>query len=473
MSNIVIPGIKAQAVETGVSRSFGTAGTIAIVGNFQKGDANIPYFFSNPNDALNIMGSSPSYSGSNIINYAFKQDLDNNNYGASDCVCVRAGATAKATYQVMGAAAAQSLLLTADSGGIWANGATNGLTVTIATGTLSGLKLVVMLNSVILNSYDNCVTARDMMNKINADSTCPITASGTTAQLVVLPVVVVAASFTGGTETATPTTDDLTAALATISIEDFDILIFTDTPINTYLPTIKAYLDTKFALAKGSIGMFALAEATAVPATLTTVGSTNSDLMAYKYQQYIINGYTLTEAETVARYASFVAGLPVNQSPTNKIISDVDGLNTLYNFGPTDTGYPLVDNGITMDKLLNRKNQQYGIVSAVTAIHDVDSTGQKVITSELYVARIRNFALNYFNLDSWLGGVGLETSIEGALGELENRSGDLISQGVLDDAIVTMTPDPMNNQQAYANIQLIIPGILKSIIIRVSLTGGP
>ena len=76
MGNIVIPGLKAKVVQTGVSRPFGTAGTIAIVGNFQKGDANTPYFYNNPSDALNGMGNSPSYSGSNIITYAFKQDLD-------------------------------------------------------------------------------------------------------------------------------------------------------------------------------------------------------------------------------------------------------------------------------------------------------------------------------------------------------------------------------------------------------------
>ena len=471
MANVIIPTIKAQVVKTGVNRPFGTAGTIAIVGNFQKGDANTPYFFGNPTDALNAMGNSVSYSGSNVINYAFMQDLDNNNYGATDCVCVRAGATARATYQVLGAAAAQSILLTADTGGVWANGAANGLTVTIATGTVSGLKLTVMLNGVILNNYDNCASATDMMNKVNADSMCPISASGTTAQLAVMPVAVVAANFAGGTET-TPSTSDITTALNTIAIENFDILILTDTVVNTYLPTLKAYLDTKFAIAKGSIGIFSLAEATGVAATLTTVGTTDSDLMAYLYQQFICNGYTLTEAETAARYASFVAGMPVNESSTNKIITDIDGLNTLYNFGSTDTGYPLVDGGVTMFKLLNRQNQQYGIVSAITAIRDVDTTGQKVITSELYATRIRNFAINYFNLTTWLGSVGIDNSIESILGELENRVEDLISQNILDDAIITMTPDPLNGQQAYADVELIIPGIIKSIVIRVSLVGG-
>jgi len=472
MGNIVIPGLKAKVVQTGVSRPFGTAGTIAIVGNFQKGDANTPYFYNNPSDALNGMGNSPSYSGSNIITYAFKQDLDNNNYGATDCICVRAGATTKATCQLVGAAAAQSILLTAVSGGVWANGASNGLTVTIGTGTVSGLKLTVLLNGVVIGQYDNCATATDMMNRINADTTSPIIASGTPAQLAVLPVAVTASPFTGGTETSTPTTADLTAAMNVISIEDFDILIFTDTPTSSFLPAIKTYLDTKFGIAKGSIAMLALAQANEIPLTLTNVGTTNSDLIAYKYQSYIIDGYELTEAETVARYASFVAGLPVNESPTNKIISDVEGVTPLYNFGPTETGYPLVDGGVTMDKLLNRQNQQYGIVSAVTAIRDVDSTGQKVITSELYASRIRNFAINYFNLDVWLGGVGIDTSIEAALGELSNRKDDLVDQKILDDAIISMTPDSMNNQQAYADIELIIPDILKSIIIRVSLTGG-
>ena len=48
------------------------------------------------------------------------------------------------------------------SGGIWANGASNGLSVTIAVGSLSGMKLVVMLNGVTIATYDNCATATDI-----------------------------------------------------------------------------------------------------------------------------------------------------------------------------------------------------------------------------------------------------------------------------------------------------------------------
>lgn len=167
------------------------------------------------------------------------------------------------------------------------------------------MKLVVMLNGVTIATYDNCATATDMMNKVNADSMCPLDATGTTAQLLVMPVAVSGANLAGGTET-TPSTSDLTTALTTINIENFDLLILTDTVTSGYLATLKAYLDTKFGLAKGSIGMFSLAEATEVAATLTVVGNTDSDLMSYLYQQYIINGYTLTEAETVARYASLL-----------------------------------------------------------------------------------------------------------------------------------------------------------------------
>jgi len=40
------------------------------------------------------------------------------------------------------------------------------------------------------------------------------------------------------------------------------------------------------------------------------------------------------------------------------------------------------------------------------------------------------------------------------LGELENRKEDLINNGILSDAAITITPDPMNGQQIYADIEL-------------------
>jgi len=85
------------------------------------------------------------------------------------------------------------------------------------------MKLVVMLNGVTIATYDNCATATDMMNKVNADSMCPLDAAGTTSQLAVMPVAVSGANLASGTET-TPSTSDLTTALLLLILKTLTYL---------------------------------------------------------------------------------------------------------------------------------------------------------------------------------------------------------------------------------------------------------
>jgi hypothetical protein len=471
MVNTVIPGISAEIVQPDVSRAFGTAGKIAIVGNFERGDSNVPYFFPNALIAQEAMGSNPSYSGSNVIKYAFKQDLQNNNYGATGCVCVKAGTTVKASAVLNDVTPAIALHITANSGGIWANGATNGLKISVAAGSVSGQKFTLKLNDVIVEEYDNCLSATDMMNKINASSRF-IIANGSSAELARTIVTVSDTALTDGTETAAEgiTTAMLTTALATIVNEKFDFLIFTDTPDPTYLPSIETYLNNRLALAKPSRGIFPLLSSNSVGTTLTNEATADSLFMKYVYQPIDVDGNTLTQAESVARIASFNAGMPVNESMTNKIISDITGLSTEFNFGPTDTGYALVDGGVMMLKLISRENRTYGIVSDVTGIRDVEDLGQKVITSEGYVVGILCAVVNYFDMTDWLGQTGIATSIESAQGELENRKEDLVTNNIVKDIIINLVENSTNSRAVYADLEIIIPGIVKHIDIRVKLT---
>ena len=251
MVDTTIPGISAEIVQPDVARPEGTAGKIAIVGKFERGDYNTPYFFDNPRTAGNVMGTSASYSGTNIINYVFAQDLDQSNYGASNIICVKAGATAKAVYVVNTAASAAVMHLAAETGGVWANGAATGLKITIATGTLgiaSTYHLTLKLNGVVVEDYDNQTTTQ-LMNNINAYSQY-ITCTATAAELAGVPASVTDVSFAGGTETSSPTTSDITAALGTLLTENFDILIFTDAPDSTYFSTISTWLNSKLAIDK-------------------------------------------------------------------------------------------------------------------------------------------------------------------------------------------------------------------------------
>ena len=69
-----IPGVSAEIDEANVSAPFGSAGKIAIVGRFQMGDGNKPYYISSAQDGLNQMGSDPNYPGEQILRMAFTQD---------------------------------------------------------------------------------------------------------------------------------------------------------------------------------------------------------------------------------------------------------------------------------------------------------------------------------------------------------------------------------------------------------------
>jgi|GEM_PF-3270712 len=469
MGNIVIPGSSAQIVKGDVSRTFGTAGRVCIIGNFERGDANKPYFFKSASDALQGMGASASYSGTNIIVYTFKQDLENENYGATDCICVKTGTTVKASATLLDASSAVGLHVTAVSGGPWANGASGGLKISIGAGTISGQKVTIKLNDVIVDQIDNCANTTDIMNKINASDNY-LVASGTSTELARTLATVTDTALAGGTETASPTTTDITNALATVLNESFDYLILTDTVDPTYLPTLKAWLDSKFALATPAIGAFALAESNNVATTLTNVGTTDSDNMFYFYQKGNVDNDSLSESEFVARMVAYEAGLAVNESSTNKKILDVTSITPTFKFGATDDGYALVNGGVTLLKLMTHENNDYGIVSSVTAIRDVDDQGKKVPTSELYATKIRNFCIKYLNLDDWKGRVGISTSIESALGELENRKQDLINQNIVKDIPVAITPDTQNSEIANVDFEFIIPGILKAINYRIKLS---
>lgn len=464
MTDTTIPGVSAQIVEPDISRAIGTSGRIAIVGKFEKGDYDTPYFFNTPRDALRIMGNSASYPGSKIIDYVFKQDQDQSNYGATSIICVRSGATAKAVLQLKDGSNANVLLLTAVSGGTWANGASTGLKATVASGTITGKKLVLKLNGVVVETYDNCSNA-ELKNKINANSAY-ITASATSTELGRTLADVTDSSLASGTETASPTTDDLNNSLAALLEENFDILIFTDTPADAYYPVIEAWLESKLALDKPCMAILPVDDTKSVSQIITIVSSADNQLISYVCQTSEIGGDSLNVAETAARYAGFVAGLPVNESPTNKIITDID--DVLPKFSSADA-YALTDKGLTLFELKNRENSKYGIISAVTGSQAVDDTGMKTDAAEIYAVRALVYVLNSMNVEDWLGRTGISKTVNALEGELNNRKNQLLKDGIVEDLDVAVSIDEANDKLAYIDISIKPYGIIKHITKRIKL----
>lgn len=460
----IIPGVSAEIVTPDVARPDGSAGRIALVGIFERGDNDTPYFFDNPRDALRVMGNSASYPGSKQIELIFKQDDENNNPGASGIICVQAGARVKATLQLKDGSDANVLLLTAKTGGTWANGAATGLKVTTAAGTVTGKKLVLKLNGVVVEEYDNC-TNTELMNKINALSAY-ITATGTSTELARTLANVTDSSLAGGTETASPTNSDLDTALATLLEEKFDIICFTNTPADAYYPTIEAYLVSKLAIDKPCISILPIDSTNTVSETIALIATADNQLMSYVAQKATIGLDELTEAETVARYAGFVAGLPVSESPTNKRITDLDAISPEFT---SAEAYTLTDKGLTCFELKNRETKKYGVISAVTGSQAIGEDGMRTNASELYAIRCLTFVLNYLNLDDWLGRVGISKTLNALEGELENRREQILSDGIAEELTITPSIDSEDTKLCNVDISVKPPGILKHIRKRIQL----
>lgn len=459
-----IPGTSAEIVTPDVARPNGSAGRIALVGIFERGDPDTPYFFDNPRDALRVMGSSTSYAGSKMIDYVFKQDPGNNNYGASGLICVQAGARVKASLQLKDGSNANVLLITAITGGLWANGATGGLKITVAAGTVSGKRLIIKLNGEIVGDYDNC-TNTELKNKINALNPF-ITASATSTELARTLANISDTSLAGGTDTTAPTTSDVDAALDSLLEETFDILLLTNTPEDAYYPTIEAYLNTRLTNDKPCISMLPNDSTNTISEHISLIATADSQLLSFIGQKFTIGTDELTDAESAARYAGFVAGLSVNESPTNKRITDIDAISPELS---TDSIYTLTDKGLTCFELKNRETKKYGVVSAVTGSQAIGDDGMKTDASELYAIRCLVQVLNYLNLDDWLGRVGISKTINALEGELSNRKQELLSLGIAEELTITPTIDSDDDKICNVDISVRPPGILKHIRKRIQL----
>jgi hypothetical protein len=474
MVDTTIPGQSAEIVAPDAPRPEGIAGTVAIIGNFEKGDSNSPYFVGNGREAARIMGSSKAYSGSNIINLAFKQDPDNNNYGATDAICVQAGTRTAASATLLDSSSAICLHLTAVGGGLWANGASTGLKVSVATGTLTGTqKLIVKLNGAIVETWDNCANPTELMNKINGFSQY-LTATGTAAELARTMATVTDTALSGGTETAAAsiTTTMLSTALATLKNEDFDIGIFTDVPDPSYIPTIAAYLVDKLGIDKASRFYIPLASSTTPSQIRTTIAATPSKMLCYFAQTATIGGDELNEAEFVARLAGFRAGMPVGDSMTNKIINDIDSVSPLFD---QPTTYSLVDSGLTILELKTRKDSLYGVVSAVTGSLATGDDGKKTNESEEHAMATLCTVINELDLQTWLGSTGISTSLASINGEVGNRITAMVDKKIVEaeeDVIAIVTQDPANSENAFDDVAVRPKGILKHIHHRFKLVEG-
>lgn len=463
-----IPGTSAEIVKIPPTTPVGVAGTIAIVGRFEKGDGNTPYYLLNPNDGLKQMGDNPEYPGAKIIEMAFKKDSQNNNPGASNAICIKAGESIGASCTLVDTTADTpvDIMTLQVSGGTWGND----LTATVATGTVSGKKLVIKEGTKVIDTFDNCADSEAMYNKILSGSVLNIKV--TAYDLTKTLKDVTDSPFSGGTEVANPTTADLNNALITLLDEDFDIIIFTDVPSDSFYTAIEAYLNTRLANDKFTRSTLAIDSTKTIEQVKTILESVNTGLIEFITQSATVGDEELNDAETAARIAGFTAGLPVYESLTNKIISDITALNRTFTKGDSSSEtYVLTDSGCMVLELKSRKDNQYGVVSAVTASHEIGGNGKKTPWGEQHAVRTLCYVCEYLDLKPWLGKTGISKTKSAAEGEISNRVTTLMPEEnpIADDITVVLVSDTENDEVTYEDISVKPRGIWKHIHKRISM----
>lgn len=454
-----IPGRSAEFVEPDISAAMGTAGVVAIVGVFEKGDENTPYFARNANEALDLVGKDPAYPGSSIIPLIFKPDPDNDNYGATSAILINAGARDAASCVLVDTTSNPSpvtVMTLYAKGGTWAND----LTVTIAAGSIAGKKVTIMNGTEVVETWDNLADATAVYNKIKSHSS--VIESITVGDLTKTLKDVAASPFAGGTETADPSTSELSEALVEIQNEAYDLLVFTDLLDEAYIPTLQQYLQDRFETDNASGTIIAMDKDNTV-AQARTLALANDSLfiLGLTYQTFIMGALELNEAETAARYAGYVAGMNVSESPTNKTISDVTGLNQTFQPGSSDE-YALADAGVTVFKLKNRKNSKYGILSAVTTSQETDNTGKKL--NELVTARTLLFVTNYMDVTEWLG---TTRSLEALQAEAAQRKENLLEDKIVQSMDISLEKSTTDSQILNMDISVKVQDVVKHVHKRV------
>ena len=461
MVDTTIPGESAQIVTTNPNTPKGSAGVIAIVGRFQKGNGNTPIYITDAQDGFKKMGNDSNYPGSKILEEIFKKDPDNNNYGATGAIGIKAGVSAGATCDLMDTTTTPVKVMTLTvPGGTWGNS----LTATISTGTLSGKKLVIKSGSTVLDVFDNCANATALYNKIISTSSLNIKV--TTGDLTKTLKDVADSAFSSGTEVADPALTDLSDALDILINEEYDILIFTDVPEDSSYATIAAYLLERLANDKFTIAVLPIDSTKTVSQAEVVSEAIASGLLFTVTQSATVGTEELTDSETVARLAGALAGLPVNESLTNKIISDITGLNRTFT---KDEIYSLTESGITVLELKSRKNNNYGVVSAVTTSQEISDDGTKTAWSEQYAVRTLGYVCNKLNMKDYLGSTGKSKTKSSIEGEISNRVNSMLEEGIAESIDVSTNFDEANGELLYIDVSVKPLGILKHIKKRVSM----
>ena len=207
------------------------------------------------------------------------------------------------------------------------------------------------------------------------------------------------ATVSSGTWTKTLDATALTAALAKVKHERFDMIFIAVDDISDALLAVLTPFTADRHLNKFPIGycggIVRTGETAAAIKTAYATTKAATDDFCYGLvanQTVKVNGTQFDLLETAAYYCALVASTNVGYSLTQKTLPSVESLGSEYTFEVGDLGTALVNDGFIVFNCYDRENDDYIIVNS-----------EQPNGYDLYINRVRDYVIRAFDAHRFLG----------------------------------------------------------------------
>lgn len=180
-------------------------------------------------------------------------------------------------------------------------------------------------------------------------------------------------------------------ALAKVELISFDMLYVAYELTDALVTVVDDFCNARFE-DKRACGYIAAGTRSSASTYTTTAEKCGDQLYAFLTQALTIEDTSLSLIESGAYLTNLIATLPVGNSLTAKVLSEVTAVGTTYEFGDNDLGKTLVGLGFFVVRLIDALNKTYECVNSAT-MNGLD----------LYMNRVRDYIVNDFALRDALG----------------------------------------------------------------------
>lgn len=206
----------------------------------------------------------------------------------------------------------------------------------------------------------------------------------------------------------TITNEKLTAALELLSHEEFDLLFVADELADASQAIVSAWLNKEFK-DKYAHGQVAQLQKSTTAAYETSVATFQKNLYWICTQQLTYYGEVLSLNRSAALMAGLIAGMGVNRSLTAKIIPGVTAVTPEYTGDNAAIGAKLLELNVPFLKCKNRTSKTHYCVNSKLP----DGL-------DLYINRVRDYIINRIAVETFLGDINSESTLEGIGNIVEN-----------------------------------------------------